>query len=210
MNTDPLKFKEAQPFPHLVLDGACPEEILEAAMPAFDEASWQVFNGTHETKAQALPPPAAVPVFHWMNSLRPMLEEMTGISGLELDLLGGGLHQTKMGGRLDMHVDFNRHPDGRYRRLNMLLFANKNWQEGHGGILELGIKADNAMGMRANRIEPIWNRLVVFQTGEDTWHGHPWPWANQEGPRRSFAGYWYTREKPATVGREHSTVWADD
>lgn len=199
MNTDPAQFRQATPFPHVILDDLCPGPVLEAAMPAFEQADWRTFHDDHENdKSQAEPPPCALMLFRWMRTLGPRLEEWTGISGLELDLLGGGLHQTTKVGHLDMHVDFNRHPDGRYRRLNMLLYANKSWA---GGSLEL------RRGDQMTRLEPSWNRLVVFETGEDTWHGHPTPWAS-DIPRRSFAAYWYTKEKPVHVAGEHSTVWA--
>lgn len=211
MNTDPALFQAAQPFPHVVLDGHCPEPLLEAAMPAFQQARFQVFAGENEAgKGQADPPPSATPIFRWMRTLKPWLEEMTGIDGLELDLLGGGLHRTQKGGRLGMHVDFNRHPDtGWYRRLNMLLFANKGYLACDGGMLDLGKPTVSQGQPTPNEpIEPIWNRLVIFETGEETWHGHPDPWNPADYDRLSFAGYWYTEQPPAVKAKEHSTVWA--
>src|SRR3546814_8116284 len=67
------------------------------------------------------------------------LEELTGMEGLTADALGGGLHMTGTGGRLDMHVDFNVHPDGqRLRRLNVLTFLARDWDPAWGGVLYLG------------------------------------------------------------------------
>lgn len=213
MNTDPALFQTAQPFPHVVLDAYCPEALLEAAMPAFQQARFQVFAGENEAgKGQADPPPSATPIFRWMRTLKPWLEGMTGIGGLELDLLGGGLHRTQKGGRLGMHVDFNRHPDtGWYRRLNMLLFANRVYSPLDGGQLWLAERMTEDTydaSLRGPNVDPLWNRLVVFETGEHTWHGHPVPWQQEGYDRLSFAGYWYSEQPPAVKAKEHSTVWA--
>lgn len=203
MNTDPALFRDAKPYPHVIIDGLCPGPVLAQAMPAFDQAEFQVFQGDHEHgKSQADPAPCALMLFRWMRTLKPRLEEWTGIQGLEMDLTGGGLHQTTTGGHLDLHVDFNRLPDGRYRRLNMLLFATKRWEPDDGGALLLGTRDDHVV------VAPGWNRLVVFETGEKTWHGHPYYWRSNE-PRRSFAAYWYTHTPPEQAAEDHSTIWAD-
>lgn len=207
MNTDPALFRDAKPYPHLVIDGLCPGPVLEAAMGGFDQARFAVFQGDHEHgKSQADPPPCSLMVFRWMKTLQPRLEEWTGIEGLEMDLTGGGLHRTCHGGKLDMHVDFNRLPDGRYRRLNMLLFANKQWGPKDGGCLILDSATRGTV-----RLGPRWNRLVVFETNETTWHGHPDPWTNEDYCRLSFAAYWYTHTPPEGIIKDHfSTIWAEE
>ncbi len=45
-------------------------------------------------------------------------------------LSGGGYHEIKNGGVLKVHADFNRHPSlDLDRRVNLLLYLNKNWKE---------------------------------------------------------------------------------
>ena len=45
-------------------------------------------------------------------------------------LFGGGLHEIRRGGFLKIHSDFNVHPQlNLNRRLNLLLYLNKNWKE---------------------------------------------------------------------------------
>src|SRR3546814_17728606 len=88
------------------------------------------------------------------------LEELTGMEGLTADALGGGLHMTGTGGRLDMHVDFNVHPDGqRLRRLNVLTFLARDWDPEGGGVLYLGENKEvEEMGRGACR-EGVWQSV---------------------------------------------------
>ena len=68
------------------------------------------------------------------------LEELTGIKNLIADktLYGGGLHQVERGGKLDIHADFNIHKKFKWhRRVNLILYLNKNWKPEYNGYLEL-------------------------------------------------------------------------
>jgi Rps23 Pro-64 3,4-dihydroxylase Tpa1-like proline 4-hydroxylase len=123
------------------------------------------------------------------------LEKITGISKLEYDphLLGGGIHKVDTNGRLSIHSDFNIHPTlNKYRRLNVLLYLNKNWQPNYNGELELWSKD---MKTCDKIIAPIFNRMVIFRITDDAFHGHPHPWSAPE-PRLSFALYYYTQDRP--------------
>ena len=77
-----------------------------------------------------------------MNSFEMLLwlEAVTGIEGLIPDPYfgGGGLHQIEPGGFLKVHADFNVHPKLNLdRRLNMLIYLNRDWKDEYGGHLEL-------------------------------------------------------------------------
>jgi len=123
------------------------------------------------------------------------LVNITGIDDLENDmhLFGGGIHKVNTGGRLAIHSDFNIHPIlNKYRRLNILLYLNKNWQPGYNGELELWSKD---MKKCEHKIAPIFNRMVIFRITDDAFHGHPDPWSSLS-PRLSFALYYYTQNRP--------------
>jgi hypothetical protein len=46
------------------------------------------------------------------------------------------------------------------------------------------------------KVPPVFNRCVIFNTDADSYHGHPEPMACPEGTyRRSVALYYYTVEK---------------
>jgi Rps23 Pro-64 3,4-dihydroxylase Tpa1-like proline 4-hydroxylase len=108
---------------------------------------------------------------------------------------------------LKVHVDFNRHArTGLYRRINALLYLNEDWDENYAGHLELW---DRSMERRGQRVAPLFNRLVVFNTTDRSWHGHPEPLACPEGrSRKSMALYYYTKD-PAheRTGADHSTIF---
>ena len=124
-------------------------------------------------------------------------------------LEGGGLHQIVPGGHLGVHVDFNRHPrTGLERRLNVLMYLNRDWKEEYGGALELW-RAEPRR--REQRILPLWGRLVVFSTTDRSYHGHPEPLACPEGmTRKSVALYYYSLAPEAQNGRgsgSHNTLF---
>ncbi len=123
---------------------------------------------------------------------------------------GGGLNLTERGGLLDVHVDGNYHDaTGLNRRLNILIYFNPNWKESWGG--EFGIYSNN--GKRCvKKIEPIFNRLVAFDTHDYSYHGLPKP-INfpKKSPRKSLILYYYTKDKRpkshVKVSKPHSALW---
>ncbi len=136
------------------------------------------------------------------------LEKLTGISGLIPDphYLGGGLHQIERGGFLKIHADFNRHSRLKLdRRINVLLYLNRPWEDTWGGHLELW---DSTMTICADKIAPLFNRLVVFTTTDSSFHGHPDPLdCPPDVVRRSLALYYYTNGRPEREqSKVHSTL----
>jgi hypothetical protein len=106
-----------------------------------------------------------------------------------------------------MHADFNKHRRfGLDRRLNALLYLNKDWREDYGGHLELW---NRDMTQCEAKILPVYNRLAVFGTTDFTFHGHPNPLQCPEGmTRKSLALYYFTNGRPAEeVSGEHSTLF---
>lgn len=129
------------------------------------------------------------------------IENITGIYGLICDpeRFGAGLHCIPTGGFLNMHVDFNKHPMGWHRRVNVLIYLNEDWKPEWKGQLQLGM--DNPI-----LIDPIAGRCVIFETTDDSWHGHPEPLqCPPDRQRRSLALYFYTKEPPPLPA--HSTIY---
>ena len=137
------------------------------------------------------------------------LEELTGIKGLIADphYVGGGMHQTVRGGSLGIHVDFNKHSlFNLYRRINVLLYLNKDWKEEWGGSLELW---DHKVQKCYEKVLPVYNRLAIFTTSEGSQHGYPDPLTcPKEETRKSLAWYYYTVDKPDNIdGELHTTIY---
>ena len=125
------------------------------------------------------------------------LQVLTGIEKLIPDphFVGGGLHQIVQGGFLKIHADFNWHGDlDLHRRINLLVYLNKNWKEEYGGHLELW---DKEMKNCEERVLPVFNRCAIFTTTSDSWHGNPAPLTCPEGwTRKSLALYYYLCLRP--------------
>jgi Rps23 Pro-64 3,4-dihydroxylase Tpa1-like proline 4-hydroxylase len=121
-------------------------------------------------------------------------------------LHGGGIHQTGPGGRLDVHVDFNYIEDqDLYRRMNILIYFNKDWHDDWGGNIELW---DSKVKNCIHSFPPSFNRCVVFETNEISFHGVTAVKCPDSVARQSFAGYYYTADPPDWwKGEAHSTVF---
>ena len=194
------RYRNAEPFPHIVLDDFLPLDTLRPVLAAFPESGDRDFYDREQErlKYQYHPQECAPAIRTLLAELNSQaflgfLSEMTGIDGLIADpyFLGGGLHETKRGGHLGVHADFNIHNRMKVvRRLNLLIYLNEDWDESFGGELELW---DRAMQGKRKSIAPVIGRAVVFNTDLDSFHGHPEPLAcPPDRSRRSIATYYYT------------------
>lgn len=211
-------YSSAHPFPHTAMDDFVPEEVLDAVLAEFPSprrADWQAFDSPLErklaTKDDSAMGEATRHLLAELNSAAfiDFLQRLTGIEGLVPDphFVGGGLHQIERGGHLKVHADFNRHPHtGLERRLNVLIYLNRDWKDEYGGGLELW---SQDMTTREARILPHFNRCVVFSTTSTSFHGHPEPLACPEAmTRKSIALYYYSKEPSAEdAGHAHSTLF---
>ena len=211
-------YSEAKPFPHIVLDALFPKEVPEGILEEFPdpgEILWRRHEHSHSKKLASeketqLGPFTRQVIYHLNSSVFiHFLENLTGIEGLVPDphLWGGGLHQIERGGFLGVHADFNQHPQLKLdRRLNLLLYLNKNWREQWGGHLQLW---NRDMTQCEEKLLPIFNRCVIFSTTDFSFHGHPDPLTCPEGEsRKSLALYYYSNGRPAwEISKGHSTLY---
>ncbi len=209
------EYKSANPFPHIVLDDFLQWEILhKIEIPKHDDRFYRYAN-LFEMKLASdrmdILPESMSMLLMCLNSsvFIRWLEALTGIKALIPDphWRGGGLHIIQPGGFLGVHEDFGIHPELKlYRRLNLLIYLNRNWKDEWGGNLELWTKDDEGkLKECAKSIEPVWNRAVIFSTPGAP-HGHPNPLACPETrTRKSLALYYYTAEPPPTGLNDKST-----
>ena len=221
-------FSEALPFHHVIIDNFLEPTYLSGVVEEIKNYSpdkWydkQNANINNEQDTIVQSKKIALTDYNKMGPLAKsvidltasdefleFLERITGIYPLEKDpsLFGGGIHKVSKLGKLSIHADFNIHPKlNKYRRLNVLLYLNTDWQESYNGELELWNKE---MTECVKKIPPIFNRLVIFRITDNAFHGHPEPWlAPIEIPRLSFALYYYTEERPEEEkGPFHWALW---
>ena len=205
-----------------MLDGLFDDADLEAVLREFPgpgAIEWRKFDSPREKKLGYFHESSVVNdtirrFLDAMNGFEMLLflEALTGIQGLIPDPYfgGGGLHQIEPGGFLKVHADFNVHPKLKLdRRLNMLIYLNKNWSEEYGGHLELW---DAETLMPRKKVLPVFNRTVVFSTTDTSLHGHPHPLASPAGvTRKSVSLYYYTAGRPeAERSKPHDTLFVEE
>jgi len=212
-------YATADPFPHVVMEEFLPDQTLErvrAEIPKPGDIRWIEFEDARgkklASKAETQLGADTRFLLYQLNSsvFIEFLEELTGISGLVPDphFWGGGVHQIVRGGFLKIHSDFNEHPKLKLdRRLNLLLYLNREWQEDWGGHLELW---DRGMTECRKKILPIFGRCVIFATTDFANHGHPDPLNCPAGEtRKSLALYYYSNGRPREEisGHHYSTLF---
>ncbi len=200
------QYQEASPYPHIVLENFLNPAQLDKCIDEFNQLNksdgW--INYVHyNEKKRGLNKLDLLPdnIKHTINELNSpeflqFLSTLTGIDNLQKDdhMEGGGIHQSGKGGFLNIHADFTVHPHHRnwQRRVNVLVYLNKGWQEEWGGKLELW---DTEMKACERKVLPVFNRCVIFNTDADSYHGHPEPMTCPEDQyRRSIALYYYSIE----------------
>lgn len=203
-NADPYPFAQFENF----LEPWAAHKAMES-FPAVKDQGWIHYMHVNEKKhglnKMDLIPPFLQEVIKELNSdeFVAAISKLTGIQGLKADpsLEGGGLHQSQRGGFLNIHADFTVHPHKRNwrRRVNLLVYLNEGWQPEYKGDLEL---CTRDMKECRQKISPVFNRVVLFNTDEDSFHGLPEPIQCPEGmTRKSIALYYFTEEKTAPKKR---------
>jgi hypothetical protein len=214
------QYHRADPFPYFVIDDFLEPElarVLAASYPSYAEATQlgRSFSALNETlkvqicERERFPDPVReLDTALSSPEFLAILGRITGIPKLLADeeLVGGGMHMMASGGHLDVHVDFNLIEERQlHRRLNLLVFFNEDWEDGWEGKFELW---DSEVKARGLAIRPDFNRLVVFETSEKSFHGVTPIVCPEARTRNSFAVYYYTREAPlGWDGRRHTTVF---
>lgn len=211
------RYASAEPFPHILFDDFLPPDVLGRILEEFPgpgDTEWITFDHVSSKKLalsdETRMGPVTRQLLYELNSAGfvTFLEELTGIEGLIPDphFVGGGLHQITRGGLLGIHSDFNLHKKLKLdRRLNALIFLNKDWKEEWGGAIELW---DRGMTRCVQKYYPVFNRCVIFTTTDFSFHGHPDPLETPpDRTRKSIALYYYTNGRPAhEVSDPHSTL----
>ncbi len=223
-----IQYQTANPFPYIVIDNFLPDFLLESCLEEIkkhdewysNQEDWvgeyeknKFYYPTYTTDMDEfkLKAPITNMITEYMNSTLfiKFLEKLTGFEKLYRDpvMMGGGIHKINKGGKLSIHIDYNQHPDEKWKRnLNLLLYLNKDWKSEWGGNLELWEKES---WKKKLEIEPIFNRAVIFSI-EDAPHGHPIPLnVPDEISRYSLALYYFTDEEVKDVDK-HTVIFYKD
>lgn len=211
----------AKPFRHLVIDGFLDLEFalsVAREFPAHDDKSWYIYDNAIEVK-KAMNSwdrlgPATYRLFSWLNahSFVSALERLTQCRLFpDFGLNGGGLHSHRRGGKLNTHLDYSLHPKlGLERRLNLIIYVTPGWEKEWGG--HLGFWSHDADRNRpaelVSSIPPLFNRAVIFDTTQNSWHGLPEPIACPDGVTRNSLAIYYLSEPRAAASRRGRALFA--
>ncbi|APV50624.1 hypothetical protein BWI17_13560 [Betaproteobacteria bacterium GR16-43] len=216
-------FQDAKPFRHIAVENFLEPAVADgllADFPPFDTRKAMNEHGQVGRKAVfehvSAISPAYREFYRYINSkaFLDAMSELTGIPDLIADetLFGGGTHENLDGQSLDVHVDFNI--DERrmlHRRVNLLVYLNKEWDESWGGNIELHSDPWTPKANQVKSFLPLFNRAVIFETNEYSWHGFKriaLPEAKKGLSRKSFSIYLYTKDRPAEeVVAPHTTFY---
>lgn len=204
------RFRAGQPYPNLVLDGYFQNDVLDrvaAEFPKETPRDWIGYDTKDEIKRTSrglIGVPPFAQSFLWQLCSEPFLEILRDITGME-DLVadpifhGGGLHETFRGGWLNIHADWTQHPYlPLVRRLNLIVYLNRDWDPNWGGALELWGSKDSGAGIK---IEPFFNRAALFPTTGDTLHGFPDPMTCPTNRSRKSLSIFYWAPDPEAIER---------
>jgi len=217
-------FLHQEPYKHLVIDNFLPDELAQKCLESFPELDNNVWEHENDDGIEVKSrttwmsefdiPENIVDSVRILNSslLLNAFSKVFGIQKLISDpyFSGGGLNVTQNGGLLDVHVDGNYHDaTGLNRRMNALIYLNPDWEESWGG--EFGIYNKNGTQL-VKKVEPLFNRLVVFDSHDYSYHGLPEPIKFPNGTnRKSIILYYYTKtQRPKNqvlTKNPHSALW---
>lgn len=209
------EFKNGTPYKHIVVDNFLKEDIANQMYENFPsiEKLHKHYKGLNENKSEGSNFSDFHPVFSQVRrdfmspEFAKWMENVTGIKDVFItdDNLGTGLHQGTDGSFLDIHVDFNiHHIKNVHRRLNMLIYLNKNWKPEYGGAMEMW----NAnMSKLVKKVPCDFNRCLIFETSEISYHGYSKITLPPGETRKSFYTYFYTNLPANAPLKYHDTVF---
>jgi Rps23 Pro-64 3,4-dihydroxylase Tpa1-like proline 4-hydroxylase len=198
------RFVTAEPYPHVVIDDFMPESVAEDLLEEFEktEQDWKHYHHYNERKLALTDleqmPPRTRELFSELQSQRTLefVMKLSGIRDLisDPDLEGAGMHMVTPGGFLNVHTDFLTHTKRRSwsRHINLLLYLNKDWKEEWNGNLELW---DGDLEHCVQSVAPAFNRCVIFNTLEKSYHGHPHKLCCPPGHNRKSLLLYYYRDE---------------
>jgi Rps23 Pro-64 3,4-dihydroxylase Tpa1-like proline 4-hydroxylase len=202
-----VEYRSATPFPHIALDDLFDPALLDRAIEELPgaTANWITYETVNEAKQVCSDAthfgPVAEIIVHALNSAPfvSFLEKLTGIRGLIPDphLHAAGYMKVRPGGFLGLHYDFATQKELKLdRRINVLLYLNRDWRPEWGGQLELHSNDPlDAKTHEEKLVEPLFNRLLIFNTPHAL-HGHRRPIQCPPGRARLCLSWYYYTAPP--------------
>jgi hypothetical protein len=217
-------FESAKPFRHVIVDNFFRADVAEQMLrdfPTVEDPSTLVNEfGAPNPKSAISDVKSLAPIFRQVDryiqsrEFLDAMERITGIPDLRYDpwYYGAGTHENFHGAGLDAHYDFNIHPNTAFhRRLNAIVYLNKDWDPDWKGDIAFHTDPWDLKNDYKKSVQPEFNRCVIFETTENSWHSVTpvdLPAEQRRNSRKSFTIYLYTESRPAEeTAPEHGTVY---
>tara|TARA_B110001454_G_C12687679_1_gene420907 strand:- start:374 stop:1162 length:789 start_codon:yes stop_codon:yes gene_type:complete len=186
LNKGLRKFRSQKTFPFTVIDNFFNEKIakkLEKEFPNYKDKNLHVYNNYCEIKKTLniwnLFPPLTYNIFTILNSdkITKLISKNLKTPNVISDhgLHGGGWGMLSKGGKLNPHLDYSLHPKiHAQRKFNLIIFLSRSWKKNWGGELSFYLKNHTNKKMPGKlfkKILPKFNRAVIFDTSNFSWHG---------------------------------------
>ncbi len=206
-------FNSIKPFPYVIIDNFLNLNLAKKIEKNFplhtDKKLWSYKNYCEIKKATDnwnMFPPEAYQLLSILNSndFLEIIKKKIKLKNLYPDygLNGGGFHIMGEKGKLNPHLDYIIHPKlNLMRKFNLIIFFNLKWKPINGGELclyEKNFQNKKLPGKLIKKIEPKFNRAVLFDTSRNSWHGVN---VVKSMVRKSMAVYYLTDKKPKTEKR---------
>lgn len=201
-------FKNAKPFNHVVIDNFFKDSVaskIAAEFPMHNDPVWTVsYDNPLEVKKACSHwdkfPKSIYEAMYYLCSKEfvASIEHIVGRPQVHADygMHGGGMHSHSQNGKLNIHKDYSLHPKIPYQRnYNLIVYMSPEWDSSWGGGLEFWShdSETNLPKECITTVENKFNRAVIFDTTQNSWHGLPVEIrCPEETSRRSLAIYYLT------------------
>lgn len=188
------------PYKHCIISNFLKDDIYEKILNKFPEKPdehFHEYNNPLEVK-YALDDfnhihPEINNLFYSLShtNIQKKFETIFNIENLEYDPLmnGAGLHIHPRYGKLNIHLDYEKHPLlDKQRRLNVIYYINDVWKNEWGGDTQLW---DSDMKNCVVKSYPKKNTAIIFETSDLSWHGVPDKIMCPENVCRKTLAYYY-------------------
>ncbi|MEM1403792.1 MAG: 2OG-Fe(II) oxygenase [Pseudomonadota bacterium] len=213
-------YANAEPFPFVVIDNFLDRGFADALLeefPVTKEANKLNEFGKKGPKTVTRKMREVSPSYERLCDFmvsEEFVDAMSRITGIEnlisLPNEAGGAHENRNNSVLEPHLDYNYFGERSplHRRLNVLLYLNKDWNPDWGGNLQLH---SNPREWENNQIvanSPDFNRCIIMETSEHSWHGFDKVSVPEGVSRKSISIYMFTEDRPKDqVAPRHSTFY---
>lgn len=212
---------ETNPFNHLVIDDffdANYAETLSTQFPDYENPLQYKYENPLEVK-RAMNfwdrfPPETYNTFWTLcqQSFADLLgNKFHAKLQADIGLNGAGWHMHGRGGKLNVHKDYSIHPKiYMQRKLNIIIYLSKDWNPEWGGCLEFwshDAERDRPKEMIV-KTGIKFNRAVIFDTTQNSWHGFYEPMTCPEGVYRKSLALYYVQTPDANADTRKKVLYA--